>query len=215
MMSYCNANMMGRGRSCEELGLTVLFRLSILTVAAASVMGLSACSSRNADGRLQGAALPDEFRVISQKPLVIPPDYGLRPPTPGKPSPQELQPESAARTALLGQQYDPNASQGERLFLAKAGVDAANGNIKAVVDDEFGDIAHKSKSFADVVMFWRKDKPETQIALNPGKAGTNTPTPLDPALEKKRIDALTGGQDVSIVRTPPPAEKRKFKLPGL
>ena len=46
---------------------------------------------------------PDEFRVVTKAPLVVPPDYALRPPAPGEPRPQELQPESAARTALLGQ----------------------------------------------------------------------------------------------------------------
>jgi len=44
---------------------------------------------------------PDEFRVVTKAPLVVPPDFSLRPPAPGKPRPQELQPESAARTALL------------------------------------------------------------------------------------------------------------------
>ena len=44
---------------------------------------------------------PDEFKVVSKAPLVVPPDYALRPPSPGEPRPQELQPESSARLALL------------------------------------------------------------------------------------------------------------------
>src|ERR1044072_3060180 len=32
---------------------------------------------------------PDEFQVVSRAPLTMPPDYSLRPPTPGAPRPQE------------------------------------------------------------------------------------------------------------------------------
>ena len=85
--------------------MTGYIRVSILVVAAVSGLSLSACASRKkaAEQSLQGAALPDEFRIISHRPLMVPPEYALRPPAPGKPRPQELQPESAARTALLGQ----------------------------------------------------------------------------------------------------------------
>jgi hypothetical protein len=34
--------------------------------------------------------MPDEFAVESNPPLVIPPDFDLRPPAPGAPRPQEL-----------------------------------------------------------------------------------------------------------------------------
>src|SRR3954471_4751762 len=32
---------------------------------------------------------PDEFQVVSRAPLSMPPDFSLRPPTPGAPRPQE------------------------------------------------------------------------------------------------------------------------------
>jgi hypothetical protein len=191
--------------------LTGNIRVSNLACVALCGLALTACAHKPKDPGLQGGMLPDEFRVISHRPLVVPPEYGLRPPVPGKPRPQELQPETAARTALLGQAFDPNASQGERLFLAKAGVDQANANMRAVVDDEFGDVAYKPKSFADKVMFWKKNQPPV-VAATPAAA---TPNPIDPAAEEKRIQALTGGKDVTIVRTLPPAPKRKLKLPGL
>lgn len=192
--------------------MTGFVRISILTAAGLACLGLSACANKQNQDQLVGAALPDEFRVIAQKPLFIPPEYALRPPTPGKPSPQELQPESAARTALLGQTFDPKASQGERLFLAKVGADAANANIKAVIDDEFGDVSHKPKSFADKVLFWRHGDSTSAVAA---ATGANNATPVDAAAEKRRIEALTGGKDITIVRTPPPKEQRKLKLPGL
>ena len=67
----------------------------------AAAAGLTGCQSAGRALGLQAAA-PDEFKVIAKAPLVLPPDYGLRPPAPGEPRPQELQPESAARTALIG-----------------------------------------------------------------------------------------------------------------
>jgi hypothetical protein len=194
--------------------LTGYIRVSILMLAAVSGLSLSACASRKkaAEQSLQGAALPDEFRVISRRPLMVPPEYALRPPVPGKPRPQELQPESAARTALLGQAVDPQASQGERLLLTKAGVDASNANIRMVVDDEFGDVAYKSKSFADKILFWRHGQPDNTPGAIPGGAN---PAPIDPVAEQKRILTLTGGKDITIVREAPTPEKRKLKLPGL
>jgi hypothetical protein len=173
---------------------------TILTVSAAA-LSLAGCSSV---GQALGGSkvTPDEFRVVTKAPLVVPPDYALRPPAPGEPRPQELQPESAARQALLGQRAALNRSQGENLLVAKAGADKADPLVRYVVDDEFGDIAHKEKSFADRVMFWRKDQPQTQAA------GANEAAPVDPATAV----SATGGRPVVIAR-----ERRNggFKLPGL
>lgn len=45
---------------------------------------------------------PDEFAVVASKaPLVVPPDFTLRPPRPGAPRPQEQQPAESARSALI------------------------------------------------------------------------------------------------------------------
>ena len=84
--------------------------------------GLAGCvSTRNALGLSK--VTPDEFRVVTKAPRVIPPDYALRPPAPGEPRPQELQPESAARTALLGAREAQARSDGEKLLVTKAGAD--------------------------------------------------------------------------------------------
>jgi hypothetical protein len=177
----------------------------IVASALVAAAGLAGCvSTRNALGLTK--VTPDEFRVVTKAPLVVPPDFALRPPAPGKPRPQELQPESAARTALLGAREGEARSDGEKLLVAKAGADKADPLIRYVVDDEFGDVAHKEKSFADKVMFWRSAKtttPETQAA--------ETPAPVDAAAEAERIAKLTGGKEIVISREGP----RKIKLPGL
>lgn len=171
--------------------------------------GLAGCQSASKALGMTKVA-PDEFRVVTKAPLVLPPDYSLRPPAPGEPRPQELQPESAARQALLGERAAEVRSPGEKLLAAKAGGDKADPLIRYVVDDEFGGVAHKDKSFADWVMFWRKG----QAAAEPGAAptpGANTPAPVDAAAEAKRIRGLTGDQPVVIARK----TSSKVKLPGL
>src|ERR1700759_2220303 len=134
----------------------------IVASALIAAAGLAGCQSA---GKALGMSkvTPDEFRVVTKAPLVMPPDYALRPPAPGEPRPQELQPESAARTALLGQREGEVRSNGEKLRVANAGADHADPLIRYVVDDEFGDVAHKEKSFADKVMFWRADKKAAEI----------------------------------------------------
>ena len=128
---------------------------------------------------------------------------------PGEPRPQELQPESAARQALLGEQARTERSQGEKLLVAKAGADKADPLIRYVVDDEFGETAHKDKSFADKVMFWKKDKVvATPLAAAPG---ASTPAPIDPSIEAQRIKKLTDGKAIVITRD----YNGHVKLPGL
>jgi hypothetical protein len=155
--------------------------------------------------------VPDEFRVVTKAPLAVPPDYSLRPPAPGQPRPQELQPESAARTALLGQRAAQDRSQGEKLLASKAGGDKADPLVRYVVDDEFGEIAHKDPSFADRVLFWKKNKTDEQAAQTAKAAGAETAAPIDPTIEANRLKGLVGDKPVVIQREPVGG----VKLPGL
>src|SRR3569623_2570888 len=182
----------------------------IAAAALVAAAGLAGCqSTRQALGMTK--VTPDEFRVVTKAPLVVPPDYALRPPAPGEPRPQELQPERAARNALLGQREAEQRTDGEKLLVAKAGAEKADPLVRYVVVDEFGDIAHKDKSFADRVMFWRKDNPTGSDPKLAQAAGD--PAPIDPAAEAKQVKDLTGDKAVVIER-----DKRKtafIKLPGL
>ena len=175
-------------------------------------LGLAGCeSTKQALGMTK--VVPDEFRVVTKAPLVVPPDYALRPPSPGEPRPQELQPESQARLALMGEREAEQRSEGEKLLVAKAGADHADPLIRYVIDDEFGQVAHKERSFADRVMFWRKDKPETHEGpVTAGAAGADTAAPIDPKIEAQRIAKLTAGREVIIKREP---LDHHIKLPGL
>jgi hypothetical protein len=173
------------------------------------IAGVAGCQSASRSLGLTKVT-PDEFRVVTKAPLVLPPDYALRPPAPGQPRAQELQPESAARTALLGQRNAEVRSDGEKLLASKAGADKADPLIRYVVDDEFGAVSHKDKSFADWVMFWRKGQPSAPPGLAADAAATN-PAPVDAAAESKRIASLTDNQPIIIARK----GNSKVKLPGL
>ncbi len=186
----------------------MLNRLIVATALVAAA-GLAGCqSTQKALG--MSKVTPDEFRVVTKAPRVVPPDYALRPPAPGEPRPQELQPESAARNALLGQREAEARSDGEKLLVAKAGAERADPLVRYVVDDEFGDIAHKEKTFADRVMFWKKDD-AAAAAPAPAAALDGSNTPLDAAAEAERVAKLTGNRPVVIRRE----ARSKIKLPGL
>jgi hypothetical protein len=179
-------------------------RVAVLILAGTALVGLSACNT------LRGAAgmtrvTPDEFRVVSIAPLTVPPDYALRPPTPGEPRPQELDPSSTAREILLGAREGAVRSSAEQSLVDAAGADQADPLARFVIDDEFGDLAHKDESWAQRLMFWRSGDPASQTAST--TAGNLV---IDPAREQERLQALTGGQAIVIQR-----EGEGFKLPGL
>lgn len=182
---------------------------ALLTVVAASTLALGACSSVRQTIGLSKVT-PDEFLTVSTAPLSVPPEYGLRPPAPGQPRPQELAPESAARQILLGQRQAVTRSPGEQILVAQAGGDRADPLARYVVDDEFGDLTHKEENWANRIMFWRREDPSTQTAITAQTAdGAVT---IDAASEYARVQELTGGRAGITIA---PRRDTGFKLPGL
>lgn len=53
---------------------------------------------------------PDEFAVVRRAPLIVPPDFELRPPEPGAPRPNIGRTSDQARVALTGNQAEPSAA---------------------------------------------------------------------------------------------------------
>jgi hypothetical protein len=179
-------------------------------LAAVTALGLAASGCGTLQRSIGATKVtPDEFRVVTKAPLVVPPEFALRPPAPGEPRPQELAPESAARTALLGRAQAVSRTEGEQLLASKAGAPTADPLIRYVVDDEFGDLAHKEKGWADRIMFWRKDN--TAGPTTAAAAGAATAAPVDAAAEQQRLTAVTGGRPVVIQRR----RQARLKLPGL
>jgi Protein of unknown function (DUF3035) len=182
-------------------------RAIIFSVCAVAI-AVSACTNVR---RAMGAekVTPDEFRVVTIAPLTVPPEYNLRPPRPGEPRPEEIYPDQAARTALLGSSGNFEGSDGEALLVARAGGGEADPFIRAIIDGETAGVVRKTRGFSDQIMFWRDGNAPV---LSEGE------TPIDAEEEAERIardqaraDALTGGGQVEIERD----RGGIGKLPGL
>ena len=63
---------------------------------------LTACGTVRETLGIEANTGPDEFDVATAPPLSIPPDFNLRPPEPGAPRPQNINPADTARELLTG-----------------------------------------------------------------------------------------------------------------
>jgi hypothetical protein len=82
-----------------------------LGLAALLVLPLGACSGTLADKLGMGKRAPDEFAVVSRQPLIVPPDFDLRPPQPGAERPVVARPSDRAYSSLTGQAAGPAGGQ--------------------------------------------------------------------------------------------------------
>ncbi len=175
--------------------------ITMLAVLAAAAATTSGCASLQRSIGV-GKVSPDEFRVVSQAPLTLPPDYSLRPPRPGEPRPQELDPSDDARAALFGTDVAQGASQGERTLVTHAGADSVDPDIRDTIDFESQGVVRRNQDFVDRLLAF-------------GGNGAVPPAPLDAAAEQQRLERdeavrrATGGGAVTIER-----DRGGFKLPG-
>jgi hypothetical protein len=172
-----------------------------LVALAAAAAATSACSTIS---QVTGSARssPDEFRVVTQAPLTLPPDYSLRPPRPGEARPYQREPGAEARAALFGDNVGTEASQGERAFVTAAGAQTADDQIRETIDYETQNVVRRDQGFVDRVLTF-------------GGSGGDQAAPLNPEEEERRlaedeaIRRATGGGEVTIER-----DRGGFKLPG-
>ena len=75
------------------------FRFSLLVGAGLSLLILPGCSDLRLALGMDRVG-PDEFAIESRAPLLIPPDFDLRPPQPGTPRPQEVTAAERARRVI-------------------------------------------------------------------------------------------------------------------
>jgi hypothetical protein len=164
---------------------------------------------------------PDEFKVVSRAPLSMPPDYNLRPPTPGAPRPQEGSPRDQAASAVfqysnttsgtmpadaippVGEGESATAqSSGESALLQSAGGTGVDPNIRQLVDSETAEDEASSKTLADTLTFWREPEPYGEV--------------IDPAAEQKRLEENSAtGKPVTEGETPTIVRKKKGILEGI
>jgi len=170
------------------------------TALAAAALLSSGCSTTS---KVLGVSKtsPNEFNIITKPPLVVPPEYNLRPPRLGELNVEEKFATVAARKALLGEIDPAKPTQGEAILIAKAGGGRADPAVRVIIDGQ-NSVVRKNRGFTDRVLFWKDGQ-----ALGPDGQ------PLDPDQEARRLKAVTsatGGGEVEINRRP-----GRAKLPGL
>lgn len=129
---------------------------------------------------------PDEFRVVKKAPLVVPPDYNLRPPQAGQAQPFEVDEARAGIATAFGSNVGAGASASERALVAAAGANSVSPVIREQVDYEEAKTIRKSVDISDRVMFWKKSDNEDVS------------------------DSATGGEPIVIDR----GNGKRSKLPG-
>jgi Protein of unknown function (DUF3035) len=156
-------------------------RLLAIALLAGAAASLGACDSiRDASGG--GKDSPDEFAVVTKAPLVIPPDFNLRPPAPGTAPANQIEPTQAAQAALFN--ADPTTvaaslpssmSEGERYLLANAGVQNADPAIRQQIASDANGMRGSDDSFTNTMLF--------------GDSSATGTKPVDADAEARRLDA--------------------------
>jgi len=180
-----------------------MLRTTCLFSALASVALIATgCTTTSRALGLEKSA-PNEFNILTKAPLIIPPEYNLRPPEIGASSAENNYTQKSAREALIGSVDSAEPSNGEIALMAKAGVNRANPEIRLEIDG-VNSVERKDEAFTNRLLFWRNG----QIIDRAGN-----PVPLDADREARRVDSInaaTGGGEVTITKRP-----GLPKLPGL
>lgn len=180
-----------------------LLHIVLLGAVAASVAGCD--TIRDAAGQTKDS--PDEFAITTKAPLVIPPDFNLRPPTAGAAPTNQIAPTQAAQAALftadpatVAASLPATMSTGERYLLVKAGVQNADPAIRQEIASDSGSTRAADDSFTNNLLF--------------GGSTPSAGTAVDADAEARRIDAQKAGgttapaPNAPPAATPPPPEKK-------
>jgi len=174
-----------------------------------ALFALAACGEVREDLGL-GRSVPDEFAVVDRPPLSMPPDFGLRPPKPGAPRPQEIdQTQRASEVLFAGNgdqattsaKTDTEASEAEKNLLETTGAEKADPDIRSTVDHEATQKVVGNEHLVTELLWWRKEeKPMTTV---------------DAPAEAERIkDAKDKGEPLNAGATPV-IERQKSGFLGL
>jgi len=123
--------------------------LALLLVSALALEGCGQMRTLAGVGRTS----PDEFRVVSKPPLVMPPDYSLRPRNIGESKPQQLTPATQVVGALFPGRttLPPSASAGEGALVEAVGASSVSPNVRSAVGDSDTLIVEKGMLLRNVL----------------------------------------------------------------
>ena len=187
-------------------------RMVALVGVAVSLIGCE--SVREAAGIVKEP--PDEFAVVTKSPLVIPPDFNLRPPKPGAQPVNQVSPTDSAQAALFGEdpgtaaaQMPGNYSPEERVILASSGGANADHAIRKQLASDLKSMEATDDSFTDNLIFGAPDPykgsplnadaeaQRIQAATANGQQVASSPTATHPAQPAKPADSATINKESS------------------
>mgnify|MGYP001211128710 CR=1 FL=1 len=184
--------------------------IPVACLAGAVLLSTSACSNVQATLGLTKKP-PDEFTVVRKPPLVMPPNFSLRPPVVAELGKDKS--ESAAKAALLGKTQGvatvlraqtapaPAKSIGEQALLTRAGAESSNPGIRQLILRETTMLEEKDRAFTERLIFWQKAPPPGQVVdakkeaerLRQAAATGKTPTTGEtPIIQRGRRAILQG-----------------------
>jgi hypothetical protein len=175
---------------------------SAATLAVAVVM-VSGCGDARRTFGLDHAP-PDEFTVVKQAPLSMPPEFALRPPRPGAARPQDVAATQQAAASVFGgggRSFAAGSSAGESALLQQAGAGNARSDIRAQIDAETRSLVVADRRWVDRLIFWQKQEPPYTVVnaqeeakrLRENAAQGKAPTEgTTPTIERKRKAPLEG-----------------------
>ncbi|MBL4666972.1 MAG: DUF3035 domain-containing protein [Sneathiella sp.] len=188
-------------------------KFASMVVLSLLAVGLSGCEGTRQALGIEGKKAPDEFAVLTKAPLIIPPDFSLRPPTPGQKGPHDQLARTSARAALFGRKSSGVISQeeakaagisaGELALLRQADAVDADNSIRQIINEETGVLAEDDESLIERVMFWQKQTPYGNV--------------VDAKKEQKRIqeNAALGNSAGAGGATPIIERRKRALLEGL
>ncbi len=100
-------------------------------------------------GSVFNRSRPDEFAVTRAAPLVVPPDFALRPPAPGTPRAQEADSSTQALQVMFGGPAPRSAA--ETGALGQAGAARAAPGIRSEVGDPGTTVVDKGTVTRDII----------------------------------------------------------------
>ncbi len=130
-------------------------------------VSLTACGEDSFFGYNKNA--PDEFAIITKAPLIVPPDYNLRPPGTHsgrqKPSIQDQSKQALLGTEATDAPKNNNMSGSERHLLALAGAAQSTDDIRGLIERDGAAIIQKDGNFVTDLLFG--DSTQDKAILDP------------------------------------------------
>ena len=148
-------------------------------------LGLSGCGRGETAQEVLGYEQtgPDEMAVIKRPPLIVPPDYNLRPPRPNDQASESAAASTAARNTLIGQR----ASNDNRALLTGS----ADGNA-APAENGAAEIADASSKGQDFLLS-RSDRSDRDLDT---LSGTRAENRVDSSLLRRLLAWTADDQPV-------------------